>query len=99
MQFDHRPGAVKVAAISQLTSSVQPLCVLIAEMAKCDLVCTNCHLVRTRERGLFKRTSLAVHGPTERGRKSGLVGWKQAGIQELSPQMLAQRVAKPKLTR
>jgi L-lysine 2,3-aminomutase len=45
MDFDHRTDD-KVGAISQMTSSA-PTAVLLAEIAKCEVVCANCHRERT----------------------------------------------------
>lgn len=48
MDFDHRPGEAKLFTISeQITKS---MAALRAEIAKCDLVCSNCHRIRTRQR-------------------------------------------------
>jgi hypothetical protein len=49
MDFDHRPGAEKKFNIAQWRqfSAFE----LVAEIAKCDLVCSNCHRVRSAERG------------------------------------------------
>lgn len=45
MQFDHRDPALKTANISRLRgSSVQRI---LEEVAKCDIVCANCHFIRT----------------------------------------------------
>ena len=44
LQFDHRPGVVKTGNISQWSGSIDSL---IAEMDKCDVVCANCHAIRT----------------------------------------------------
>lgn len=49
MDFDHRPGTTKLFTISD-TSSIKSLEALIEEMAKCDIVCSNCHRHRTWER-------------------------------------------------
>ena len=46
--FDHRPGEVKefsVCAVRRIG-----LDRLLAEIEKCDVVCANCHRVRTRQR-------------------------------------------------
>lgn len=53
MDFDHRPGEIKVVGIG--TSSTTPIDILKKEIAKCDLVCSNCHRLRTwkRHRGLL----------------------------------------------
>lgn len=48
MDFDHRPGEVKLFGISAAVRYSWD--VILAEMAKCDLVCANCHRIRTEER-------------------------------------------------
>lgn len=50
MHFDHRPGEIKTFEISE-TSRIPSEEALLAEIAKCDLVCACCHAVRTWERG------------------------------------------------
>jgi hypothetical protein len=50
MDFDHRPGEVKMATISALMGGACRLSVLEAEAAKCDVVCANCHRERTHRR-------------------------------------------------
>ena len=45
MEFDHRPGTVKSFSISDGES--RPMAAIIAEIAKCDVVCANCHRIRT----------------------------------------------------
>lgn len=47
MEFDHVRG-VKSKNVSQLVG--RPWAEIEAEMAKCDLVCANCHRVRTQQR-------------------------------------------------
>lgn len=47
--FDHRPGEAKVKGVAALITS-GPQSALEAEMAKCDLVCANCHRIRTHHR-------------------------------------------------
>jgi len=49
MQFDHRPGTIKLGTISGDLRG-RPRHVILDEIAKCDLVCANCHFVRTHER-------------------------------------------------
>ena len=46
MTFDHRPGTTKVGDLATLARSG---CTGLfeAELAKCDLVCANCHAIRT----------------------------------------------------
>lgn len=48
MQFDHRPGEAKVAGIARLKNFNHEK--LLAEIAKCDVVCANCHAIRTAAR-------------------------------------------------
>ena len=48
MDFDHRPGEVKVLEISKCKTRTQ----VDLEVPKCDLVCANCHRIRTWKRGL-----------------------------------------------
>lgn len=48
MDFDHRPDEIKEFDVSQkLFLSKEKL---LIEIAKCDLVCANCHRIRTHER-------------------------------------------------
>lgn len=48
MQFDHLPGHKKDFTIG--THRTKPADVIIAEAQKCDVVCANCHAVRTWQR-------------------------------------------------
>ncbi|HKY50143.1 MAG TPA: hypothetical protein VJP45_02690, partial [Candidatus Limnocylindria bacterium] len=49
MTFDHRPGTTKVADLASLAHRG---CTGLFddELEKCDLVCANCHAVRTYQR-------------------------------------------------
>lgn len=48
MDFDHKPGYKKVRNVSQLIRhSIRNL---FNEIKKCDLVCANCHRLRTQKR-------------------------------------------------
>jgi hypothetical protein len=49
MHFDHRPDEDKVLEIAFMIRGYSRKRIL-AEIAKCDLVCANCHAVRTFER-------------------------------------------------
>jgi len=51
MDFDHVRGD-KVMDISDMISAAVSWDVLIAEVAKCEVVCANCHRIRTYTRGL-----------------------------------------------
>lgn len=53
MDFDHLPGADKRMGVGQMLRCSWSA--IINEIAKCDLVCANCHRIRTRAR---KRESL-----------------------------------------
>lgn len=50
MDFDHRKGEEKLAHVAQLASSLS-FRRLLDEIEKCDVVCANCHRIRTHERG------------------------------------------------
>lgn len=54
MQFDHRPGEVKLFHISDMTHNKGKKTIL-AEIAKCDVVCSNCHDERTHQRLLMEK--------------------------------------------
>ena len=49
MDFDHRDGTDKVGNVSRLVTEVSWE-TLQKELDKCDLVCSNCHRIRTYER-------------------------------------------------
>lgn len=49
LDFDHLPGTVKVRDIRSGQSF--GWVALLAEIAKCDVVCANCHRIRTVSRG------------------------------------------------
>lgn len=48
MEFDHREGHKKAMDVSRAIR--KSLVVLRREAAKCDLVCANCHRMRTYKR-------------------------------------------------
>lgn len=49
MDFDHRPGTVKLFNVSRAGKT---LAQVTAEAAKCDVVCSNCHRLRTWGRAI-----------------------------------------------
>lgn len=49
MDFDHRPGTNKISKVAVLADQ-QSLDKVKEEIAKCDLVCSNCHRERTHSR-------------------------------------------------
>ncbi len=51
MDFDHREGEIKIGSVSRLaTTDTVNIDRIKIEIAKCDLVCANCHRQRTYER-------------------------------------------------
>jgi len=51
MEFDHREGEEKLCNVADLDCQQRvSLRTLMAEIAKCDLVCANCHRERTFQR-------------------------------------------------
>ncbi len=54
MDFDHRESDSKTLDVSFFMKSGRKAAML-AEIAKCDLVCSNCHRVRTQIRMFLKR--------------------------------------------
>lgn len=49
MQFDHRPGEIKKFNVSSMVRS-HGVHAIEDEIKKCDLVCANCHAIRTASR-------------------------------------------------
>lgn len=47
MEFDHRDPTTKIMQVSRLTN--YPLDKLKAEISKCDILCRNCHRLRTHK--------------------------------------------------
>jgi hypothetical protein len=52
MDFDHRVGEQKLFNIGESTARIKSLETMKAEIAKCDVVCSNCHRIRTAARRL-----------------------------------------------
>ena len=48
LQFDHLDGSAKEANVAQMTRS-NSLEKIIAEIAKCQVLCANCHAMKTAE--------------------------------------------------
>jgi hypothetical protein len=48
MDYDHRPGEVKLFNISMAMNKPRKL--LLEEIEKCDIVCANCHRIREYNR-------------------------------------------------
>lgn len=50
MDFDHREGVLKEFSLHEITRVTKQA--VLREMAKCDVVCANCHRERTHQRRL-----------------------------------------------
>lgn len=60
MEFDHIGGGIKGGkqmAIAVLANTARSETVLLEEIAKCELVCANCHRIRT----VIRRVGLAAY--------------------------------------
>ena len=62
MQWDHLPGTQKLADVSLIRSRDA----VLAEIAKCELVCTNCHAIRTFHRAGWGSWSAATRSSVPR---------------------------------
>lgn len=51
LQFDHMDGFEKKNTVSNLIRSDYGWDAIMAEIEKCEVVCANCHAIRTKERG------------------------------------------------
>lgn len=49
LDFDHLPGAKKIATLARL-SWIANMAAIREEVLKCEVVCANCHRIRTVER-------------------------------------------------
>jgi hypothetical protein len=50
MDFDHLPGTTKIRGVSELVYIYNDREAALAEIKKCELVCANCHRIRTYSR-------------------------------------------------
>lgn len=55
MDFDHRIGELKSYNLGSMFAHHYSRELIEIELAKCDLVCSNCHRVRTRDRRIGTR--------------------------------------------
>ena len=58
MEWDHRPGTVKLFEVSMMSDRSRKL--ILEEIAKCDLVCAVDHAIRTRTRLIASLQSIGV---------------------------------------
>lgn len=75
MHWDHLPGSLKIDSVSALARERSRTLVL-EELKKCELVCANCHAVRTAQRR---------RGVAQLGRASGLGSEGFRGFESLHP--------------
>jgi hypothetical protein len=62
MDFDHRDPARKRGEISTMVKRLVPWATILAELAKCDLVCANCHRLRTyKGQNCYKTRQFEYH--------------------------------------
>jgi len=55
MDFDHREQGDKFRNVSKMFSYSEIR--LLEEISKCDLVCSNCHRIRTWQRGTYRESA------------------------------------------
>ena len=56
LEFDHRPNEKKSFSVSRaVAGSTRSWELIKKEIDKCDIVCANCHRIRTMTRGNYKR--------------------------------------------
>ena len=63
MHWDHLPGYEKLGSVSQMVGS-RSRAITLAELKKCELVCANCHVLRTMSRAR-NRVGTALRTPQE----------------------------------
>jgi hypothetical protein len=68
MDFDHRDGTHKRFRLTSGGAMLRPTTALLEEAAKCDVVCANCHRIRTQQRHA-KRPPAAPGGSLYLARK------------------------------
>jgi len=59
LQFDHVRGE-KRGNVTQMVSSGYGWDKILEEIAKCEIVCANCHIKRTAQRGNFWRSDVST---------------------------------------
>ncbi|MHA7985678.1 hypothetical protein ACX9R5_07690 [Rathayibacter sp. CAU 1779] len=63
LDFDHRPGEQKRDAVMRLVALGFGESIVMAEIAKCDVRCRNCHAIVTYERMGSNWRSAAMAAP------------------------------------
>ena len=62
MDFDHLPGHEKSYDISYMMRHRMAWSKIEEEVAKCAIVCSNCHRLRSKKRWESKGTELPIEG-------------------------------------
>ena len=68
MQFDHRDPDKKQMGSRRSMSSLKTVSQINREVSKCDVVCANCHMIRTEQKRLFGAYRFKI-GHTENPQK------------------------------
>ena len=55
--FDHLDGSTKLDNVSSLVAAARNRRAITNEIAKCELVCANCHRIRTMDRKAWLRAA------------------------------------------
>jgi hypothetical protein len=64
LEFDHL-GDKSFNVSRAVSGSTRSWETILKEISKCDIVCANCHRIRTQERGNYKRNQAFVTQRTE----------------------------------
>lgn len=71
LEFDHRDPATKIDTVSHMVTKMRPLSDILAEIAKCDVRCANCHRKRTAKQFCWHEDpSLIVRLPRRKRRNA-----------------------------
>jgi hypothetical protein len=66
LEFDHRPGEKKLFTIMEKVGAYS-MSKIWAEIAKCDVVCANCHAIRTANRRVLLEIAMSNSGNSNAG--------------------------------
>lgn len=56
LEFDHLDPTTKTKHVSTLMGDGSSWAKILVEIEKCDIVCANCHRIRTQDRGQWTRS-------------------------------------------
>lgn len=56
MDFDHLNGDEKIGSIAEMRIHGYSMAKILAEIEKCEVICSNCHRIRTYNRSLGKQS-------------------------------------------